>query len=83
LTLFNRATQEFHGLPQRTIAADRWADYYSLYSTDGKTPLEREEIPLYRALQGESVRDLEMTIVPENSQPRILLASGAPIIKLS
>lgn len=80
LTLFNRSTQEFHGLPQETIVADRWADYYSLYSADGKTALSREEIPLYRALQGESVRDVEMTIVPENSQPRILLASGAPII---
>lgn len=80
LTLFNRATQEFHGLPQEPIAAERWADYYSLYAADGKTPLSREQIPLYRALQGELIRDVEMTIVPENGEPRILLASGAPIV---
>ena len=80
LTLFNKATKEFHGLPQKSIAADRWAEYYDLYLSDGKTVMPKQEIPLFRALQGESVRDVEMTIVPKQGKPRTLLANGDPII---
>ena len=80
LTLFNRATQEFHGLPQQPIPADEWAEHYDLYYADGETPMSREDIPLFRALQGESVRDLEIMIIPKRGQPRTLLANGDPII---
>lgn len=80
LTLFNRATKEFHGLPQEFIPASEWAEHYNLFFADGKTPMETEDIPLFRALQGESVRDVEMTIVPKNGKPRNILANGDPII---
>ena len=40
------------------IPADEWAEHYDLYYADGETPMSREDIPLFRALQGESVRDL-------------------------
>ena len=42
--------------------------------------MSKEEIPLFRALQGESVRDVEMMIIPQQGQPRTLLANGEPII---
>ena len=48
LTLFNRATREFHGLPEEPIPADQWPDRYDLYRADGKTPMTKDEIPLYR-----------------------------------
>jgi PAS domain S-box-containing protein len=80
LTLFNRATQEFHGLPWEPIAADLWGQYYDLYHADGKIPLTREEIPLFRALQGESVRDVEMAIIPKNGTIRQVLVNGNSII---
>ena len=80
LTLFNRATREFHGLPQESIPAEEWAKHYDLYLPDGKTPMSQEDIPLFRALQGESVRDVEMTIIPKNGKPRSILANGDPII---
>lgn len=80
LTIFNRATKEFHGLPQQPIAADEWAEHYDLYFPDGQTPMAAQDIPLFRALQGESVRDVEMMIMPKNGQPRTLLANGDPII---
>ncbi|MEO1798856.1 MAG: PAS domain S-box protein [Cyanobacteria bacterium J06629_2] len=83
LTLFNRATKEFHGLPPQPIPADDWAEHYDLYLPDGVTPMPREVIPLFRALQGESVRDVEMTIVPKQGQARVLLANGDPIIDSS
>ena len=80
LTLFNRATREFHGLPPQPIAADNWAEYYDLYLSDGKTRMSKEEIPLFRALKGESVRDVEIAIVPKQGKPRTLLANGDSIV---
>ena len=80
LTLFNQATKEFHGIPQENIVADDWAKYYDLYWSDGKTMMAKEDIPLFRALEGESVRDVEMAIVPKQGKPRTLLANGDSII---
>ena len=80
LTLFNRATQEFHGLPQQSIPPNEWAEHYDLYLPDGETPMTAEQIPLFRALEGESVRDVEMMIIPKQGKPRILLANGDPIV---
>ncbi|MDY6781473.1 MAG: PAS domain S-box protein [Cyanobacteriota bacterium] len=79
LTLFNRATLALHGKPPASIPVEQWAQYYNLYRPDGKTPMDTEEIPLFRALQGETVRDAEIAIAPPNHPPRFFLASGAPI----
>ncbi|MEM8831857.1 MAG: PAS domain S-box protein [Cyanobacteria bacterium P01_G01_bin.19] len=80
LTLFNRATREFHGLPQQPIPASQWAEYYSLYLPDGETPMPAEDIPLFRALSGESVRDVEIKIVPKQGKALTVLANGDPIV---
>lgn len=81
LTLFNKASQTFHGLPVEPLPADRWAEYYDLYHADTLTPLASEDIPLFRALQGEVVRGAKMRIVPKHGgQSRLLLANGTPIL---
>ncbi len=41
--------------------------------------MSKDDIPLFRALQGESVRDVEMMIIPKKGKPRTLLANGDPI----
>lgn len=76
LTLFNRAATVFHGLPPEPIPADQWSSRYDLYRADGQTPLPTEEIPLYRALNGERLHNVEMVIAPKNGTPRTMLASG-------
>ncbi|MDB5350084.1 MAG: domain S-box [Planctomycetota bacterium] len=76
LTLFNRATQEFHGLPTEPLPAGRWAEHYDLFGSDGATRLTREEIPLFRALRGERVEGVEMVIAPKQGRNRTLLAYG-------
>ncbi|MCT7986938.1 PAS domain S-box protein [Laspinema olomoucense] len=82
LTLFNRATKEFHGLPEYPIPPEQWADHYSIYRPDG-TPMPFEEIPLFRALGGETVKNEEMVIAPKHQKRRTLLGSGQPIIDAS
>src|SRR5919202_381400 len=80
LTVFNQAAKDFHGLSQLPVPPDRWAEYYHLYLPDGKTPMKTEDIPLFRALQGQNVRDVEMMIVPQHGPARMLLATGQAII---
>jgi len=80
LTLFNRATREFHGIPAESIPPEAWAERYDLYRADGKTPMAPEEVPLFRAFRGELVQDREMVIKPKGGVARTLLASGRPII---
>ncbi|HEX8201732.1 MAG TPA: PAS domain S-box protein, partial [Isosphaeraceae bacterium] len=76
LTLFNRATRAFHGMPAEPIPAARWTEHFGLFRPDGTTRLPAEEVPLYRAWRGESVQDMELVIVPASGPPRTVLASG-------
>src|SRR5262249_55775326 len=79
-TLFNRASRELHGLPERPLPPERWAEHYGLFEPDGRTPLKREATPLFRALQGENVQNAEVVVVPKDGPPRTLLAAGRPIL---
>jgi len=76
LIRFNEAARNLHGLPEHPISPDQWAVYYDLYHMDGVTPLEMSEIPLFRALQGEKVRNAEIMVVPKNSEPHYLVCNG-------
>ncbi|WP_197047340.1 PAS domain S-box protein [Planktothrix serta] len=82
LIFFNQASREFHGLSEADINTENWAEYYSLYRPDGQTLMPLDEIPLFRALQGETVQNVEMIIHPENRQPRIILANGQAFFNL-
>ena len=79
ITVFNHAARNMYGRDQQPIAADQWAEYYELYLPDGQTRMRKEEIPLFRALQGENVRNVEMVIAPKGGEPRTVLASGGAV----
>ena len=79
LTLFNKSAENFHGLPLKTIAADEWAKFYDLYLPNSQTPMPKNDIPLYKALRGEPVEDVEMMIIPKVGKPRLLSASGKSV----
>jgi PAS domain S-box-containing protein len=79
LTLFNRATREFHGVSSEPASADKWAREYDLFGPDGVTPLPPDERPLQRALAGEVVRNAEVVIASPGGKMRYLLASGQPL----
>lgn len=79
LVLFNRAAQEFHGLPPEPIDPAEWPQYYDLYDGTGTRRLGPEEVPLLRALNGEAVRDVKMMVMPKGGQGRSLIANADPI----
>jgi PAS domain S-box-containing protein len=76
LTLFNRSTREMVGFQEVPVAPQKWGEFYYLYLPDGKTLMRHEDNPLFRALQGESVRNVEMIIAPPNGNRKTLVANG-------
>ena len=82
LTFFNRATQMFHGLPREPLPAEQWAEHYDLLLSDGKTLMPQHEIPLFRALQGERISNVEMVIAPKDGPPHRVLASGRALFSV-
>lgn len=76
LRYFNAATRRFHGLPERPLPAEEWANYYSLFLEDGVTPMSKEQVPLFRALNEGAVKNVKMVIAPKNARSRNLVACG-------
>lgn len=79
LTVFNRATREFHGMPKGAIPAGEWAETYDLFHADGVTPMPKDEFPLFRAMRGEEVTDAEMVIAPKDRPPRTFYVSASAL----
>ncbi len=79
LARFNRSARRLHGIPEEKIPPEQWAEHYDLYHADGCTKLRRGDIPLFRALQGEYVREAEMVVALKNSPPRSLVANAQPL----
>jgi PAS domain S-box-containing protein len=80
IVLFNRAAQDFHGLPREPISPERWSQYYDLYDDSGEQPLLMEDVPLMRALKGERVRAAEIMIKPKGLAPHSVLTNADPIV---
>jgi diguanylate cyclase (GGDEF)-like protein/PAS domain S-box-containing protein len=75
-TVFNRAAREYYGFNPADIPMDQWASHYRLYSADGLNLLEADQVPLARALRGEQVQNMALSLANEGEAPRRLLASG-------
>jgi len=76
VTMFNRAARDIHGLPSVPLPPAQWADHYGLFLGDGETPMATEQVPLFRALHGELVENMEIVVKPVNGGARFLFASG-------
>ncbi len=79
LSMFNDVAKVWHNADLLALPPDQWAAYYQLYEADGITPLVTERIPLYRALHGETVRDMEMTLIDKGRSPRTILCNATQL----
>lgn len=73
---FNEAARRLHGLPEEPLPPHQWAEHYGLYQTDAITPLSQADIPLFRALGGERVRNAEIMVFPKGRNPHFLVCNG-------
>lgn len=76
LTVFNRAARAYIGDPVRT-GAEEWARHYRVYDASGQHLLTPEQLPLYQALKGETVKNVELLVRPVGKPERTLLANGS------
>ncbi|HUR18520.1 MAG TPA: EAL domain-containing protein [Acidimicrobiales bacterium] len=79
LTVLNEATRRFSGDVKDSLGPEQWAAQYHLYLPDGVTEMPIEDNPLYRALAGARVRDVELVTAPTGGRWHTLLANGQPI----
>lgn len=78
---FNRRAREVHGEPPAPgLPPEDWPRMYGLYQIDGKTLLQIEDLPLYRAWKlGEVVKSFEMSARLPGGEIRSFLGSAVPI----
>lgn len=58
ITYFNPAAAAISGIGEYGIPPESWAEVYGCYSADGKTEYRSEDLPLYRAMYGESMNNV-------------------------
>jgi len=78
--LHNPAAKELLGIDTDNDNPQAWQEHYGLFRPDGRTPFPLGELPLMRALDGESSDGVEM-IVRNRQRPDGLLISvdGRPL----
>lgn len=80
LKLFNRTTRELHDQVELPTRPDQWLAGNEMYHADGLTPMTTDELPLMRALRGESVKDMELVVAGGRRIPRrTILANGRAV----
>ena len=77
--MFNRRARELFEGTGEDLAPDDCADHYGLYTADGDRLLRTEEIPLQRALRGERIADVVLTVQPKRGARRMVSVSGSPV----
>ena len=78
--LFNKKAEELLGMGAAEIPLTEWSEWYGVYRPDKRTPFPPEELPLARALKGESTHGVELFIRNANfPEGRTISVSGHPI----
>jgi PAS domain S-box-containing protein len=79
--LYNQAAERFFGRLTNERPPEEWSQTYGLFLPDQQTLFPVQELPLYRAIQGESVTDVEMFVRRELSlEGRWISISGFPVL---
>jgi PAS domain S-box-containing protein len=78
LRVFNAEAERQHGVTRQQVAAPDWVATYGLLTLDGST-LPLEQVPLYRALQGEKVVDARWMVKRPDGSLRICCGTASPL----
>ncbi len=80
ITLFNRASRDLHDVDGLTGSAADWGQRFVLGAADGTLPLPPGEMPLARALAGETLSGVELVVAPRGRPVRHVLCSGQALL---
>ncbi|WP_299156800.1 PAS domain S-box protein [uncultured Christiangramia sp.] len=79
LTLFNKATKDWHGLPAKPVHKEELSRHYGLYNADGTRALEQDEIPLIKALNNGSIANEVIRIRPVRGEEITVSVNGVQL----
>jgi signal transduction histidine kinase/CHASE3 domain sensor protein len=77
--LWNDSANKLMGRNASNLPTEQWTPYYKVFLPDGVTPYPASELPLVRALTGESVRVELMIDNPERSEGVFLEVTARPL----
>ena len=81
LVLYNASAEQIFGMKDVHVEPDKWSETYGIFYPDGKTLLPIEQYPLIRAMQGESIDEMEFFVRNENRpQGTHISASARPLM---
>lgn len=70
MTYVNKYAREQHEMPNSDVPYEEWSNFFTLLKSDAKTPIDKDDLPLFRLLRGESINDYEVCI--KNEKKNIL-----------
>ena len=76
---FNPAGEQMVGLGAADIRPEEWPQHYQLYLSDGVTPYPPNELPLVRAMRGESFVNEEVIVSRADDTTVSLSVNGSPL----
>lgn len=79
ITLVNGAAAEIHGVDRLDVEPDEYSDTYHLYTEDGR-PFPPCELPLARAVKGETVRDARWRVQRPNGTEVLAIGNALPLL---
>ncbi|MFO0889374.1 MAG: GAF domain-containing protein [Isosphaeraceae bacterium] len=80
LIVFNPAAERILGRSVAPAEGDRWRPEYGVYHADRATPYGHEDLPLSRAIRGESLDEVEVYIAHDRlRQGRWMLINARPL----
>ncbi len=80
LTLFNKAAQKIFGPLSTSDSHQNWSKTYGLFLPDQQTLFPNEQLPLARAMKGESVTEEVFVRRWPNNPGRWIRISGYPLV---
>lgn len=77
---FNAAAEKLTGVGRTGAQQDQWSDTYGCFRSDKVTKFPSRELPLVRALAGESVDNVQVYLKNEGApEGRSLIITGRPV----
>ena len=79
-TLFNPAGERMVGKGMTSAGTDRWSEEYGIFFVDGETRVSTDELPLVRAIRGESTDDVALFVRNESVTDGVYISvNGRPL----
>ena len=79
-TIFNPSAERIVGMGATPTDPDEWSDTYGLFFPDRVTPFPADELPLARAIKGETSDEVEMFVRNPNVPEGVFISiSGRPL----